>query len=244
MCVSGLDVSAHGGCLKPKIYRWSVRWFRSSSLVLMRAPVVLVKIPENFFPQIREVGVTHLHQTGFRPRGALYRQGEGGFTLIELMIVVVLVAIILSFGVPSFNTVIRNNRIVAATNDFSTALSLARTTAIKQGTGAVIQAASGSPSTNEWGQGFTVSEWDDADDDGVVDSGEVVTSVRVFDAFESDVTLDSTSSVRTIAFLSTGLLNSGAGLFRLCDGRTGETGREFTLSATGAFELNRGYVCP
>lgn len=178
-----------------------------------------------------------------RPRTAWRLQG--GFTLVELMIVVVLLAIVLMLGVPSFTSFVRNNNLIAANNEFATALSLARTAAIREGAGAVIEAAAGSPSTNEWGQGFTVSPWDDSDNDGVVDSGEVGTAMRLFSAFDSNVTLDSTNGTRSISFMHTGQLNSGSALvFRLCDSRTGETGREFTLNLLGSFDLDREYTCP
>ncbi len=170
---------------------------------------------------------------------------QQGFTLIELMIVVVLLSIGLALGVPAFTDFMRNNHIVAGANEFATALSLARTTAIKEGAGAVIQSTAGSPTTNEWGQGFTVSVWNDADNDNVVDAGEVGTTVRVFGAFDSNVSLDSTNGTRTLSFLHTGQLNSAASLtFNLCDSRTGETGRQFTLNLLGSFDLDRGYTCP
>ncbi|TVO78498.1 MAG: prepilin-type N-terminal cleavage/methylation domain-containing protein [Sedimenticola selenatireducens] len=170
---------------------------------------------------------------------------QRGFTLIELMLVVILLAIVMAFGIPSFTTFIRNNNLVAGANEFATALSLARTTAIKEGAGAVIQAPTTSPSTNEWGQGYTVSLWTDADNDNVVDGGEVGTAIRTFKALDAAATLDSTTGVRTIAFIHTGQLTGTAALvFDLCDSRTGETGRQFTVNAVGSFDLDRGYTCP
>lgn len=168
-----------------------------------------------------------------------------GFTLVELMVTLAVLAIVLTLGVPSFTTFIQNSRLITGANEFATALSLARTTAIKEGAGAVIQAPTTSPSSNEWGQGFTVSVWTDADNDNVVDSGEVGVAIRTFKALDATVTLDSTTGVRTIAFVHTGqLTGTTALLFNLCDSRTGETGRQFTLNAIGSFDLDRGYTCP
>ncbi|MCW8891625.1 MAG: GspH/FimT family pseudopilin [Sedimenticola sp.] len=170
---------------------------------------------------------------------------QRGFTLIELMMTVIILGIVLAIGVPSFSTIISNNRLVDSANEFATALSLARTTAIKEGAGAVIQAPTSAPSTNEWGKGFTVSVWTDTDNDNVVDSGEVGTTVRTFGEFDSTVSLDSTTGVKTLAFLHTGQLNGTSALtFNLCDTRTGETGRQFTLNAIGSFDLKRDYTCP
>ncbi|TVT51761.1 MAG: prepilin-type N-terminal cleavage/methylation domain-containing protein [Sedimenticola thiotaurini] len=170
---------------------------------------------------------------------------QRGFTLIELMVTVALLAIVLTLGIPSFTTFIQNSRLITGANEFATALSLARTTAIKEGAGAVIQAPTTSPSTNEWGQGFTVSVWTDTDNDNVVDSGEVGAAIRTFSAFDTNVTLDSATGVRTVAFIHTGQLTGTAALvFNLCDSRTGEIGRQFTVNSIGSFDLDRDYTCP
>ena len=57
-----------------------------------------------------------------------------GFSLIELMIVLLLAAAILAIGAPSFGDMMRNNRLTQATNDFLAATQLARTEAIKRQT--------------------------------------------------------------------------------------------------------------
>ncbi len=55
-----------------------------------------------------------------------------GFTLIELMITIVLVALILGLGVPSFVEFSRNNRMTGAANDLLADLNLARTASVKR----------------------------------------------------------------------------------------------------------------
>ncbi|HQX79388.1 MAG TPA: GspH/FimT family pseudopilin, partial [Steroidobacteraceae bacterium] len=57
---------------------------------------------------------------------------EGGFTLLELMIVLALAAVILAIGAPSFTEFRRNGRLTADANDFLTAVQRARTEAVKQ----------------------------------------------------------------------------------------------------------------
>lgn len=59
-------------------------------------------------------------------------QRRAGFSLIELMIVLLLAGSILAIGAPSFGDFRRNNRLTAAANDFVAALQLARTEAIKR----------------------------------------------------------------------------------------------------------------
>jgi type IV fimbrial biogenesis protein FimT len=55
-----------------------------------------------------------------------------GFTLLELMITIALVAIVLGLGVPSFIDFMRNSRLAGTANDLLADLNLARTEAIKR----------------------------------------------------------------------------------------------------------------
>jgi len=170
---------------------------------------------------------------------------QSGFTLLELMIVIAIVGILISLAVPSFREMIMNNRITSGANEFATAFSVARIGAIKRGSGTVIVADSSGTSSNEWGKGFTVSVWDDANFDNVVDSAEIGVTLRQFQALNNDVSLDSAGDITEISFLSTGAYNSASNqTFTLCDTRSGETGRQFTLTATGTYNLDRGFTCP
>ena len=56
-----------------------------------------------------------------------------GFTLLELMVAIAVLAILVTIGVPSFQTLIQNNRVVTQTNELVTALNFARTEAVKRG---------------------------------------------------------------------------------------------------------------
>jgi len=58
---------------------------------------------------------------------------NSGFTLIELMITLVVLAILLAVGVPSFNNLIENNRVTAQANSLLGAVNLARSEAVKRG---------------------------------------------------------------------------------------------------------------
>lgn len=57
---------------------------------------------------------------------------SAGFTLLEIMLVIALVAILLGLGAPSFAEFMRNSRITGKANDLLAALNLARTEAIKR----------------------------------------------------------------------------------------------------------------
>jgi type IV fimbrial biogenesis protein FimT len=59
-------------------------------------------------------------------------RGSRGFTMIELMITVALVAIVLSLAYPSFVSVINSNRLAGASNDLIGDLQYARSEAIRR----------------------------------------------------------------------------------------------------------------
>lgn len=63
---------------------------------------------------------------------------QDGFTLIELMTTVVIVALILTLGVPGFQEMVARNRVTTKTNSLVAALVTARNEAIKTGRNAVV----------------------------------------------------------------------------------------------------------
>jgi type IV fimbrial biogenesis protein FimT len=57
-----------------------------------------------------------------------------GFTIIELMITITILAILAGAGIPQFSRMIRDQRVKNAALDFYASLALARSESIKQGT--------------------------------------------------------------------------------------------------------------
>jgi len=167
------------------------------------------------------------------------RKMPAGFTIIELMITIIVAATLLVIGVPSMRSMILNNRLTTQANTFIGDLSLARLESIKRRRNVYITATT-PVVNNEFGGGWTV--WADADGDGIRDAGE---DLRITQAGPTSMTLDSTTGVNPIQFNSSGGLNSAVSIFfNLCDDRTGETGRQISISVVGRVSLNRQYVCP
>jgi type IV fimbrial biogenesis protein FimT len=56
-----------------------------------------------------------------------------GFTLVELMVTLAVLAILITVGIPAFGDLVRNNRVTSQTNELVTALNIARSEAVKRG---------------------------------------------------------------------------------------------------------------
>jgi len=75
-----------------------------------------------------------------------------GFTAVELLAVIAIVAILLAVAVPSFVNMRRNSELIAATNSVVAAINAGRSEAMKRGAYAYIVPADGS----RWASGVTV----------------------------------------------------------------------------------------
>lgn len=90
---------------------------------------------------------------------------QQGFSLIELMVVVVITAILLAIGLPSFQGSLRSNRVATATNELMSSFALARSEAVRSpGGAAVCSTDDGTTCGGTWNDGWMV--WIDMDGDG------------------------------------------------------------------------------
>jgi type IV fimbrial biogenesis protein FimT len=151
---------------------------------------------------------------------------ENGFTLVELLITVAVLAITLTFAVPGFRDFIMTNQMATNANEFVSSIHLTRSASIKQQRNAYITSNAG---TN-WTNGWTV--WVDNDNDNAQDANEVI---RVTQALEGNTSLTSDGKTQ-FQYRPTGLVD-GAGTLTICDTRTGEQGRQIDIVAAGRVNI-------
>lgn len=99
---------------------------------------------------------------------------SNGFTLVELMVTIAVLAILSTIAYPSFQGTIRSNRMATTSNELIAALALARSEAIRgtHGGGVCASTAGTSCDGKSWADGWMV--WNDANGNGSFDAGEVV----------------------------------------------------------------------
>lgn len=155
-----------------------------------------------------------------------------GFTLIELMIVLVIATVLFGVAVPAVSSSLEAARSFDARSSLLASLSTASNRAAVTGTRAVL-----CPSPNggrcvdsvDWSQGWIV--FLDADGDREVDSDERV--LQQTGALAGKVRLHSTVGRTRIVFQGNGG-NAGSNVtFTLCDGRGGTQARSLILNNQG-----------
>jgi type IV fimbrial biogenesis protein FimT len=68
-----------------------------------------------------------------------------GFTLIELMVTIAVLAILATVGIPGFVDLVQNNRVTTQANELVTALNVGRTEAVKRGRPVQVVVAQAAP---------------------------------------------------------------------------------------------------
>jgi type IV fimbrial biogenesis protein FimT len=189
-------------------------------------PVSLLELP-------KIIGKALANREGCMPRK------HQGWSLVESMVVLTIVAVMLAWGVPSFLTVIQQTRLSAATHDFTTSMALARSEAIKRNARVVMCVAASesacSPS-GPWSQGWLLFQ--DVNSNGALDDTEQVIAYQ--QPLHAGLLIKGNMPVsKYISYTGTGRSHmlSGAiqmGTVSICHrASTGIDGRSIVINAVG-----------
>lgn len=104
------------------------------------------------------------------------RPAPHGFTLIEIMVVVIILGVVLALAVPSYTGAVNGSRLAGTANELLASLRQARAEAIRRNQRVVVcPSVDGNSCTTNWNAGWLVFE--DANRDDAVSTGEEVISV-------------------------------------------------------------------
>lgn len=146
---------------------------------------------------------------------------KSGFTLVEMLVTIAILAILLGIGVPSFKNSISSSNMVSNTNGMIGAFNYARIEAIKRG-GTVNVSHNG----GDWTGGIVVS----------TNTNEVL---RLWPAFDGASTVSSSQS--SFTFNATGEVNNND-VLTICDDRTGEKGMQISILISGVI-ISESVTC-
>ena len=176
---------------------------------------------------------------------------RNGFTLIELIVTISILAILMTVAIPSFRSLIINNRIATQANDFVSDVSYARAEAVRRNLRVTVcQSNDGATcaAVAIWQNGWIV--FTDPAGYGVVDPGEII--LRVHGALSSGTTLVAAgfTAGNYFQFLPSGIVSgviggtpAAAGAFTLC--YTGFNGRILNFNTTGRINVTTmAAACP
>src|SRR5262245_22808731 len=172
---------------------------------------------------------------------AMNTRRHRGFNLLELMVAITVLGVLLGLGVPSFNQMMRNNRLAEQSNSLVVALNYARSEALKRGFRVSACPANGAVCSGgtDWNTGILVFT-DDNGTTGDLDGGDVL--LQSWPASTSGFVAGGGASPASVTFLPSGA-RAAAQIDVYKSGCTGQNLRRINVANTGRIALTK-VACP
>ena len=157
---------------------------------------------------------------------------HSGFTLIELLVTLAIAVILTMVAVPGFRSIIQNNRASTQANELLTALTLARSEAIKRAANVSICSSANQATcaaSTDWSTGWIIFT-DTSGVAGVLDATDVL--IRAWEPLSGNTAL-TTVAANNVQFLSSGLTTASTSFTLLTPECTGNNQQVIAVSATG-----------
>ena len=165
------------------------------------------------------------------------KRGAPGFTIIELLVTLAVLAVLLAVGAPQFSKMTKDNRLQTESFALRGAISAARSKAqtLRQPVTLCRSTDGVNCSTGSWGGGYIT--FVDADGDGQVDDAgtadsEQVIQVRAMETVGVDIQFSQGND--RVLFDMYGNATASTGTFTFCDDRGSSDARGMILSAVGS----------
>lgn len=138
------------------------------------------------------------------------RLKNAGFTLIEVIVTMAVIAILAAIAIPSLRGFADSSRVTSATNDLVSALNLARSEAVTRAVNVTVCKSANQTTCettgNNWAQGWIV--FIDTDAGGTVNGGDEI--LRVYDGPGGTITMSGNGTVDDrLTYGSTGFFTGG-----------------------------------
>ena len=164
---------------------------------------------------------------------------EGGFTLLELMITLLLVGIIAAWGLPNFQTLGARTAQTSEVNRFQSAFSLARNTAISQRSQITLCPAAGDLKAchTDWSGKLMIVRGDKTD--GILADD----ILRIVPA-QQGTQVDYSRGWSRIRYSTLGYTSGYNGSFSICSGNSaeGSQGNKLVLSQLGRLRVDEAPI--
>lgn len=156
---------------------------------------------------------------------------QRGFTLIELMVALAVLAILVSIALPSFEETIKNNRINTEQRKLLSAINVARSEASSRNQVITI----GSDGGSRWDDGFKIYTDNEAAGNSSYSAGADTLIKDVAGNNNKDLKiLSNAAGASFISFKGNGLLNEAEDVvIAICDDRGAARGRQITINRVG-----------